>query len=122
MADEEQRGDIDRVGLSDESRVIFDEIMADGLFKDGVDAYRLAAAIAIWHDVDIRNHVVKRQNHIYLQSQVDPDQNFGAVIAARFPEYSRQRYRSLEKFADKGMSILRNSIDDQDGLEFWSAE
>ena len=122
MPEAGQKGDIDRVGLSDASRTLFDEIIADNYFRDGVDAYRLAAALAISQDVDISDHVVKRQNHIYLLSQVDPDQVFGEVIAARFPKYARQKYRSLEKFADLGMSILKKQIDEQDGLAFWLTE
>ena len=122
MRDSEQKGDIDRVGLSDSSRVLFDEILADKFFKDGVDAYRLAAALAINEGLNINDHVVKRQNHIYLQSQVDPEQILGEVIAARYPQYARQRYRSLEKLADLGMLLLKKQIDHGDGLEFWHKE
>ena len=122
MPDSEQRNDIDRVGLSDKSRAILDEIMADSVFKDGVDAYRLAAALAIKHGVDISEHTVKRQNHIYLQSQIDPNQIFGEVITAKFPQFKDQKYRSLEKFADLGMVLLKDLIDQKGGLEFWEAE
>ena len=122
MSENEQRGDTDRVGISDESRLLLDEMMADGFFKDAVDAYRLAAAQAIAKNIDIGTHSVKREGHMYLISQVDPDHVFGEVISARFPKYGRNRYRALEKFADVGMRLLKEHIEKNGALDFWKTE
>ena len=106
-----ERNDIDRVGLNEATRVVFDEILADNYFRDGIDAYRLAAALAIEAELDIEHHSVKRQNHMYLQSQVDPEQIFSNLIRTKYPQYKNHVYRSLERFADLGIMLLKERID-----------
>ena len=119
MPETKDQNDRDRVGLNEESRQILDELIADGFFKDAIDAYRLAAALAIEKRVEIKDHQVQMEGHMYLRSQIDPDGHFGDSIAEIFPEYSSIKLRALEKFADLGMPLLQDLVTKKGSLEFW---
>jgi len=119
MIDGSIKNDIDRLGLSDESRQVFDELLADGYFKDGLSCYRLAVSVAIKNNIQVSSHSVKRpQGHMYLISQFDPEGIFAAVIIDLFPEFKEEKYRFLEKFADLGMIFLQKEIDKNNSLIF----
>jgi hypothetical protein len=117
---DEQKRDTDRVGLSQEGRILLDEVMADGHFKDNMSCYRFAVSIALRENVDIENHVVVRpQGHMYLISQIDPDGIIGKVIGEINPKLKASKYRALEKYADLGMHILSNGLQKTGKLIFW---
>ena len=108
---EELKRDTDRVGLSQEGRILLEEIMADGHFKDSMSCYRFAVSIALRENIDIEKHVVVRpQGHMYLISQIDPDGIIGKVIGEINPKVKAVKYRALEKYADLGMQILSNGL------------
>ena len=114
------QNDIDRVGLSEKSKNILDNLVAEGYFKDSLSVYRLAVSLAIKNQIDIFEHKVNRpQGHMYLISQVDPNSIFAIVIAELFPEYKDQKYRALEKFADLGVQLLQEQITQNGSVVFW---
>lgn len=117
---EKVKKDIDRVGLSENSRFALDQLMADGHFKDMLSAYRLATALALTKKIDISEHHVDRHSgHMYLISQVDPDGVLARVIKELFPNLNDQEYRSLEKFADLGAKALLEHVNQHGTLVFW---
>ena len=103
-----ERKDVDRVGLSESSRLKLDELVHDGIFKDNLSCYRFAVSLALYADLDISSHEVNRpQGHMYLISQVDPENIFKKVIVELLPDYADQPYRALEKLADLGLSDVQ---------------
>ena len=54
------KNDIDRLGLSEESRLALDELIADDLFKDSLSCYRMAISLALTKKIDVSDHVVVR--------------------------------------------------------------
>ena len=116
----QSKSDIDRVGLSEESRIILDELVEEGHFKDALSAYRLAISSAILCNEKIEDHEVNRPaGHMYLISQLDPDQVIATVIEELFPQYSSHKYRMAEKFADKGVRLLKDKIEETGTVIFW---
>ena len=55
---------------------------------------------------------------MYLISQLDPEGIFGLLIEEMYPEFQKERYRTLEKLADLGLPRLRH-IGDEGSLIFW---
>ncbi|MDA8915242.1 hypothetical protein N9J51_03160 [Alphaproteobacteria bacterium] len=120
MEENISQNDIDRVGLSDDSRGILDELVADGFFKDNLTAYRLATSLSIYNKVDIANHHVTRSHgHMYLISQIDPNGVFAVTISELFPNYSENKYRALEKLADIGVPLLKQHMESNGSVIFW---
>ena len=117
----EERKDTDRLGLSERSRQILDEIQADCNFNSSLSIYRLAVACGIYEKVDISNHIVNRPSgHMYLISQFDPDNIFANVIDNLFPHLKSQKYRALEKFADLGVHRLHEHLQRSNDVVFWT--
>ena len=115
------RKDIDRVGLSEESRMALDALHQDGYFKDLVSAYRLAVSFAITKELNFLEHNVERMNqsHMYLISQVDPHGAFATTIEELYPDHSTEKYRLLEKLADLGSIGLLEHVSATGSLVFW---
>ena len=120
MNDLTSKTDIDRVGLSEMSRIALDELVADGHFKDGISGYRLAISFAVMRKVNFEEHTVNRPaGHMYLISQLDPDRVFGSLIDEVYPEVKTEKYRTLEKLADIGIPMLKEELHQQGSLVFW---
>lgn len=123
MSDMEEvlsKNDIDRVGLSEESRLALDELIADGLFKDSLSCYRMAISLALTKKIDVSDHVVVRPaGHMYLISQLDPDGFLAIAVSELIPNLANQRYRTLEKLADRGVLMLRQQVQTTGSIVFW---
>ena len=120
MNEETSKSDIDRVGLSETSRLILEEMVADGHFKDAISGYRMAISFSIFKKVEVKEHAVNRPaGHMYLISQLDPEGIFGLLIEEMYPEFQKERYRTLEKLADLGLPRLKDYIGDEGSLIFW---
>ena len=112
--------DVGRFGLSSESRLALDEMVADGFFKDDMACYRLAVSLGIFYKLDISSHKVNDpKGHMYLISQLDPHGIFARVIGDLFPKYENTRYRALERFADLGVIALKEHINKTGSIVFW---
>ena len=61
MNEETSKNDIDRVGLSETSRLILEELVADGHFKDAISGYRMAISFSIFKEVEFKEHAVNNQ-------------------------------------------------------------
>ena len=120
MNEETSKSDIDRVGLSETSRLILEELVADGHFKDAISGYRMAISFSIFKEIEFKEHAVNRPaGHMYLISQLDPEGIFGLLIEEMYPEFQKERYRTLEKLADMGLPRLKDYIGDEGSLIFW---
>lgn len=120
MHNEATKSDIDRVGLSEGSRVILEELVADGHFKDAISGYRLAISFSIFNQIKFTHHSVNRPaGHMYLISQLDPEGVFRMLIDEIYPDLKAERYRSLEKLADIGLPELKKHISNKGTLVFW---
>lgn len=120
MIEETSKSDIDRVGLSETSRLVLEELVADGHFKDAVSGYRMAISFSIFKEIEFKEHMVNRPaGHMYLISQLDPEGIFGVLIDEIYPEFQKERYRTLEKLADLGLPILKDYIGNEGSLIFW---
>ena len=120
MNEETSKNDIDRVGLSETSRLILEELVADGHFKDAISGYRMAISFSIFKEIEFKEHAVNRPaGHMYLISQLDPEGIFGLLIEEMYPEFQKERYRTLEKLADMGLPRLKDYIGDEGSLIFW---
>ena len=120
MIEKSSRNDLDRVGLSEKGRTALDELVTDGYFKDALSCYRLAISISISRKVAIpTSDVIRPTGHMYLISQLDPDGVLGTVIEELFPELGKQKYRTLEKFADFGVLLLKEELQEHSSILFW---
>lgn len=116
----DDRNDADRVGLSESSRIILEELVSDRYFKDNMSAYRMAFSFAIYNNIDISEHSVYRpQGHMYLISQIDPKGHIANVIKELYPSLDKEVYRSLEKFADLGLPQLQKALEANKSIAFW---
>ena len=114
------KSDIDRVGLSEESRLALDELIADDLFKDSLSCYRMAISLALTKKIDVSDHVVVRPaGHMYLISQLDPDGFLAVAVSELIPNVGKQRYRPLEKLADRGVLMLKEEVQMRGTIIFW---
>lgn len=114
------KNDIDRVGLGEESRLALDELIADGLFKDSLSCYRMAISLALTKKIDVSDHVVVRPaGHMYLISQLDPDGVLATAVSELIPNVENQRYRTLEKLADRGVLLLKQEFQATGSIIFW---
>ena len=120
MNEESSKNDFDRVGLSENSRIILEELVADGHFKDAISGYRLAISFSIFKGIEFEDHaVIRPAGHMYLISQLDPDGIFALLIDEMHPELKNKRYRTLEKMADLGLPALRDHLQTNGSLIFW---
>ena len=120
MSDFIEKNDIDRVGLSVDSRAALDELVSDGLFKDSISGYRLAISFAVTRDVDFDQHEVNRPaGHMYLISQLDPDGVLAELVSELYPNVKGKKFRTLEKLADIGVLMLREEVLNSGSLVFW---
>lgn len=120
MNDLISKNDIDRVGLSEKSRLVLDELVDDGFFKDALSAYRLATSLSVFKKLDVSSHeVIRPSGHMYLISQLDPDGVLATVVSELFPNYQNQKYRLIERFADLGILMLQEEIKSHGSLVFW---
>ena len=105
MNEETSKSDIDRVGLSETSRLILEELVADGHFKDAISGYRMAISFSIFKEVEFKEHAVNRPaGHMYLISQLDPEGIFGLLIEEMYPEFEKLVLRSGD---DQIINILK---------------
>ena len=120
MSEVSARGDVDRVGLSERSKFVLDEMVSDGHFKDALSGYRMAISFAIYKNIEFIQHSVNRPGgHMYLISQLDPDGCLGLLIDEIHPQLSSEKYRSLEKLADLGLPKLRDYLATSGSIVFW---
>ncbi len=121
MQDEQPKKDVDRLSLSVDSRRVLEELISDEYFKDGVDGIRMAVSFSISKKIDIKNYTLTDRvpHDMYKISQIDPEGIFGQVISEVFPEYQKEKYRSLEKFADLGLKLMSKEILKKGSLVFW---
>ena len=119
MSEDYQKKDLDRLGLSEKSRMILDELVSDDYFKDGLSAYRLAISYIVYNKIDVDNHQMKRAGDMYKISQLDPESTLATIVAENYPAQAQNTYRFLEKCADLGIMLLKDEIDKNGSIVFW---
>ena len=81
-------------------------------FKDGLDAYRTAVAIALArnkNEIDLPSVTNKKTK--YSVSSLDPDGRLRDLIITFRPELESRPYSASEWLAEIGLSIIRGELD-----------
>ena len=112
--------DLENIGLSEKMRQKLQQLVDEEYFAEMKAGYRLAASIAIFKKIDIANHKLVGRQNMYDVGGVDENESFKNSISQLFPEYRGIEYRSLEKFADLGVNLIFDEINDNEELNIES--
>lgn len=100
------------IGLSQEAMSMLNEIAGeDKPFREALDAYRFAIAVALAHQVDPEEvDMVKRQTK-YNVGSLDRDKQIYEAIQTLSTCSSMSPYRQAERFAEWGVRDLHSRLD-----------
>lgn len=98
--------DTANVGLSENMHFKLSQMKEEGIFNEMKDGYRLAVALAIYHDIDVSNLELSQRKNMYDVGGVDEDGIIKSAIRLKYPLYQGQEYKLMEKLADAGMQLL----------------
>jgi hypothetical protein len=113
VVDEENTSDKTQVALSLEGNDhIANLVDSYRWFKDGLDAYRTAVALALSRNKsEIDLPPVTNKKTKYSVSSLDPDGRLRDLIITFRPELDGKPYAASEWLAEIGLSILREELD-----------
>ena len=81
-------------------------------FKDGLDAYRAAVALALARNkIEIDLPPVTNKKTKYSVSSLDPEGRLRDLIVTFRPEFEMKPYSASEWLAEIGLSIIREELD-----------
>ncbi len=107
--------DAANIGLSEEMHLKLKEMTDNGVFSDMKDGYRLAASIALSHEMNVVDRTLTNRKNMYDVGGVDENFIFKNAVSMIYPEYTGLEYRQLEKLADAGIQVLYDSYE-RDGM------
>lgn len=109
--------DVITVGLSDKADDKLTELYELGIFREKIDGYRLAIALAISQGV-IPPEMEKRKT-LYNVGSLDPDKKLKLVVESLMPSEAESSapYRLIERLAEWGVQELYAQMKDG-GLDF----
>jgi hypothetical protein len=98
--------DTANVGLSENMHFKLSQMKEEGIFHEMKDGYRLAIAIAIFHDIDASKLELAQRKNMYDVGGIDEDGIIKSAIRLKYPLHEGQEYKLMEKLADAGMQLL----------------
>ncbi|MDA8742424.1 hypothetical protein N9M64_01820 [bacterium] len=108
------------IGLSEDMHIKLREMTDNGVFSEMKDGYRLAASLAMAHNLEIIREPLKNRKNMYDVGGVDENFIFRNAIRVIYPEQLGQEYKYLEKLADAGVSLLFDNYDENGNLDLES--
>ena len=95
------------IGLSTEAMDMIDTLSGEsGIFREALDAYRFAIALAIAHNVDPESVIMKKRQTKYNVGSLDPNKRIFEAIRSLTPVSELPPYRRAERLAEWGIKEL----------------
>jgi hypothetical protein len=117
MSGNTETGDKAQIGLTPLGAQHLDAVMKTDWFATAQDAYRLAIAVAIAHEVVATPEQIAGSDTKYnFMGGVDRDGKVRALISALAPAEAATPARYAERLAHAGLAILASKLADEDAL------
>lgn len=108
-------GDKKNIGLSEAMSEKLKDLYDRKVFKQQLDGYRLAATIALYKGLDVKDRNLREDGGEYKNKfdvgAVDEEQIMRNAIREIYPDQEGKEYAYLEKLADAGIEIISNHED-----------
>lgn len=110
--------DVDKVtvGLTAEGRAALAELMTTGWFRDEVDAYRVAIAVALSKGLVTDESRLKGVETKFNVGTLNRRDEVRQLLSRLVPEVSDRPIEYAERLADAGLRHLATKLVDQDEL------
>jgi len=99
------RSDKDTLGMTEDGRRLLERLKEDGIFKELVDGYRFAVALAIKRELEPALGEISTTTTWNVGS-FDGDQVLKDLISVLRPASGNTPYRYIERLADAGLTEL----------------
>lgn len=103
------------IGLSDDGQAALQRLKDAGYFREMVEGYRFAVALAMAHGLIADEETKFRTN--WNTGSVDPDTSIRGLIVEFFPEVADRPYAFAQRLAEAGVREL-SSLEQAGQLEF----
>lgn len=100
-----------QLGLSEQAVADRDTIQNSLALETGLDAYRLAIAVALAKNLPAASETVRRTN-AYGVASLDPDGSLRAAAVALRDDAGGRPYALIERLAESGLRDLAAHLDD----------
>lgn len=107
------RGDRRTLSASNDANTSLDLLTAHGWFADGIEAYRVAIAVALARGLteeDVPERVNAQTK--YNVGSVDPEGRIRNLIVLMRPQDSSRPYAAAEWLAEAGLSLISRELED----------
>ena len=93
------------LGLTPANRQIYDKLLEEGWFKEGIDLAKFAMSVAIERGVPAEDGKVEGTETVWNVGSFDPDAELRNLIPILFPE-TETPYRLVEFYVNAGLKLI----------------